>query len=66
MTPHDGLAKQIEIYRTMTGQQRLQIALELHEVACETAREGIRRQFPGASPDEVERELRRRIELSRA
>jgi hypothetical protein len=65
MTPEAALAKQIELYRAMTGQQRLAIALDLHEFACDVARAGIRHQYPDAAPDEVERELRRRIELSR-
>jgi len=29
MTPDAALARQIELYRAMTGQQRLQMALEL-------------------------------------
>ncbi|MBX7071577.1 MAG: hypothetical protein K1X71_00405 [Pirellulales bacterium] len=66
MTPEAALARQIELYRAMTGEQRLRIALDLHEFACNVARAGIRRQFPDADDAEVERELRRRIELSRA
>lgn len=58
--------KQIERYRGMTGEQRLAIALELHELSCEIAREGIRRQHPDADAAEVERLLHRRIELARA
>jgi hypothetical protein len=65
MTPEAALQHQIERYRAMTGEQRLKIALDLHEFACNIAREGIRRQFPGATADEVEQHLRRRIELSR-
>jgi len=49
----------------MTGEQRLTIALELHEMSCEIAREGIRRRHPGASPEEIERLLRQRLELAR-
>jgi hypothetical protein len=63
MTPEDALAKQIEIYRSMTGEQRLKIALDLHTFACEVARAGIRRQYPDATVEEVEQHLRRRIEL---
>jgi hypothetical protein len=48
MTPAAALDKQIEQYRRMTGEQRLRIALELHELSCEVAREGIRRQNPRA------------------
>ena len=65
MSPAEAARRQIERYRAMTGEQRLKIALDLHEFACNVAREGIRRQFPEANPDEVERHLRRRIELSR-
>jgi hypothetical protein len=65
MTPEAALALQIERYRQMTGEQRLDIALRLHELACDVAREGIRHQHPGANEDEVERLLRKRIELTR-
>jgi hypothetical protein len=65
MAPDVALNRQIELYRTMTGEQRLKIALDLHEFACNVARDGIRRQFPKATVDEVERQLRHRIELSR-
>jgi hypothetical protein len=66
MNAATALAKQIERYRSMTGEQRLSIALELHELSCEIAREGIRRQHPEADAAEVERLLRRRLELARA
>jgi hypothetical protein len=66
MTAGAALQKQIEGYRRMTGEQRLAIALGLHELACEIAREGIRRQHPEANADEVERLLRHRLELARA
>jgi hypothetical protein len=58
--------KQIERYRQMTGEQRLAIALELHEMSCNIAREGIRHQNPKADAAEVEFLLRRRLELARA
>jgi hypothetical protein len=66
MTPAAALDEQIKRYRRMTGEQRLTVALELHEMSCEIAREGIRRQNPGADATEVERLLRRRLELARA
>lgn len=59
------LQKQIEMYRQMTGEQRLQIALGLHELSCEVARSGIRSQFPNATDEEVEQKLRERIALAR-
>jgi hypothetical protein len=66
VTATAALDKQIERYRRMTGEQRLAIALDLHEVSCDIAREGIRHDHPEADPAEVERLLRRRLELTRA
>jgi len=66
MTPEEGLKLQIEQYRQMTGEERLGIALRLHQLACDVAREGIRYQCPGADEAEVERLLRKRIELARS
>ena len=60
------LDKQIERYREMTGEQRLAVALELHEMSCDIAREGIRRAHPEADASEVERLLRSRVELARS
>jgi hypothetical protein len=65
MTPEAALQLQIQCYRKMTGQQRLEIALQLHALACDLAREGIRRQFPDATDDEIQRRLRLRLEASR-
>jgi hypothetical protein len=61
MTPQAALQKQIEKYRAMTGEQRLKLAFDLHEFACDVSRAGIRRQHPDASADEVEQLLRARI-----
>ena len=66
MTPHEALARQIERYRQMTGEERLQIALDLHSLACAVAEEGIRSQFPDADEATVRQELLRRIELGRS
>jgi hypothetical protein len=66
MTAAAALDKQIERYRHMTGEQRLAVALELHELSCDIAREGIRRQHPEADAAEIERQLCHRIELARA
>ncbi len=65
MTAATASDKQIERYRQMTGEQRLKIALDLHEMSCNIARAGIRRQHPEADASEVERQLRHRIELER-
>lgn len=65
MNPDDALAAQIARYRALTGEQRLKLALDLHEFACNVTRAGIRAQHPEWEAEAVERELRRRIELSR-
>ena len=64
MDSRTGLDLQIERYRGMTGEQRLAIALRLHELACDLAREGIRAGHPDADAEEIERLLRRRIALA--
>ena len=65
MDPDRALQEQIERYRRMTGEQRLAIALELHELSCNVAREGIRHQNPNADEAEVERLLHQRLQLAR-
>ena len=66
MTAATALDKQIERYRQMTGEQRLAVALELHELSCDIAREGIRRAHPAADATQVEQLLQRRLKLARA
>jgi hypothetical protein len=65
MDPDRALQEQIERYRRMTGEQRLAIALRLHELSCNVAREGIRHQNPDADAEQVERLLRQRLQLAR-
>jgi hypothetical protein len=64
MTPQAALEAQIERYRAMTGEERLKIAFNLHELSCEVARDGIRHQHSNASEAEVEHLLRARIALA--
>lgn len=64
MKPEDALQEQVRRYRRMTGEQRLALALNLHELSCEVAREGIRHQNPIADEAEIERLLRQRLRLS--
>ena len=64
MTAEAATNKQIERYRQMSGEQRLTIALELHEMSCNIARAGIRRQHPEANEAEVENLLRARLKLA--
>jgi len=48
----------------MTKWERVAIALRLHEMACELARLGIRRQHPNATGAQVEALLRERLALA--
>ena len=64
MTPAAALAEQIKRYQRMTGEQPLKIALYLHALSCNVAREGIHHQHPNANEDEVERLLRHRLMLA--
>jgi Rv0078B-related antitoxin len=64
VTPQAALELQLDRYRHMTREQRVSIAFRLHELACEMARLGIRRQHPKATLPEVEELLRRRLELA--
>ena len=65
MKPEDALQEQIRRYQQMTGEQRLALALEMHELSCNVTREGIRQQNPQADEAQVEQELRRRLCLAR-
>ena len=64
MSPQDALELQLSRYRQMSGEQRLALALELHELACDVARAGIRHLHPDADAAEVERLLRHRLQLA--
>jgi len=63
MSPREAADFQIQAYRRMTGEERLAIALRLHDLSCDIAREGIRRQNPGASEAQVDELLRARLQL---
>ena len=66
MTPEAALEAQLTHYPAMTREERVGLALRLHELACEMARLGIRRQNPEATAPQVEALLRRRLELARS
>ena len=66
MTPEAALDAQIQKYAAMTGEQRLELAFEMHELSCDLAREQIRDQFPEAETAEVERRLQQRLKLAYA
>lgn len=64
MKPKPALRRQMEQYRRMTGEDRLALGLDLHELACDMARAGIRTQHPAASDTEVEHLLNRRLQFA--
>jgi len=64
MKPDAALDLQIQRYREMTGEQRMALAFELHELACDVAKAGIKAQHPAADAAEIERLLKRRISLA--
>lgn len=64
MRPNAALDLQIQCYRKMTGEQRMALACELHELACEIARAGIKAQNPKTDAAEVERLLNQRLSLA--
>jgi hypothetical protein len=63
MTPEDGLRMQIEGYRRMTPQERLQISFRLYALTRTLVRQGVKYQHPNWDEGEVEREVRRRFRL---
>src|SRR5262245_57715040 len=64
VSPEAATEMQIECYRQMTCEERIGVALRLHELSCEMARVGIRHQHPGATEEEVNRLLQQRLELA--
>ena len=66
MTPEEAMTQQIERYRAMTGEQRLKIALDMHESECNALRSEIRLRHSDATDEEIEQLLRKRLELERS
>ena len=65
MTSETALDFQISRYRQMTGEQRLTLALELHDLCCEVTKAGIRQQHPKANEAQVDHLLHQRLEAAR-
>lgn len=62
--PDQALSRQMELYREMTGEQRLEgRPRPAHVCLRRRERGGIGRQYSDATDDEVEQHPRRRIEL---
>jgi len=63
MTPQDGVQMQIEAYRRMTPQQRLQIGFRLYELTRTLARQGVKHQHPDWNEQQIAAEVLRRFRL---
>ena len=59
-TTPEARAKQEEILRAMTGEQRMMLAYEMSMFVREIMREGIRRDHPDWTEAQIRRELLRR------
>lgn len=59
-TSPEAQAKQDEIVRAMSGEQRMTLAYEMSMVVRELMKEGIRRDHPDWTEEQVARELLRR------
>jgi hypothetical protein len=64
MTREDGLRMQIEIYRRMTPQQRLQISFDLYDLTRTLVRQGVKHQHPDWTKTQVDQEVLRRFRLA--
>ena len=64
MTPEEGQRQQIECYRRMTPQQRLQVAFDLYELTRTLSAQGLRYQHPDWSEQQVSEEVNRRFRLA--
>jgi hypothetical protein len=62
----DSTREQIERARRMTPDQRFREGLALCDRAFRLMQDGIRHQFPGATPQDVLRILRERLDRIRA
>ena len=58
-TSPDAEQVQLDVFRRMTGEQRLKLALEMSDFARELSLSRIRAEHPGWSDWEVKRELLR-------
>ena len=63
MKPEEGMWKQIEVYRRMTPQQRLQICFQLYQLTRTVVRQGVKHQHPDWDEGQVAQEVLRRFRL---
>ncbi|MEW6666994.1 MAG: hypothetical protein AB1512_17465 [Thermodesulfobacteriota bacterium] len=61
MRPDEGARKQIEVYKRMSGRQRLAIAFEMWETALAMAKASEKTLNPHLSEREIEKRARKRM-----
>jgi ABC-type Na+ transport system ATPase subunit NatA len=61
MNPQEGARKQIEIYKRMTGSERLRIVFEMWEMALAQVMASERSLHPGMSDEEITKRSRKRM-----
>ena len=61
MTPEEGAKKQIEIYKGMSGKERIKIAFEMWEIALTLAKSSEKSLNPELCEREIERRARKRM-----
>ena len=59
-----GVQKQIEIYRGMSGQQRLQVGFDLYELARTLVQSGVHYGHPTWDEKQIQEEVKRRFRLA--
>ncbi|MFH1541713.1 MAG: hypothetical protein ABIE84_01315 [bacterium] len=61
MFPAEAQRKEIEILKTKTGEERLTTAFYLNDLVKRMMQDGIRSQFPNASPEEFKKQIAKRL-----
>lgn len=61
MRPEEGAKKQIEIYRRMSGKERVRIAFEMWEMALAMTKASERAMHPELGTEEIEKRARKRM-----
>lgn len=61
MRPREAEERQLQIYRTMEPERKLQISYELYIFARSVVEASIKEYNPGIAPDELKKQLIRRF-----
>ena len=61
MKPEEGAEKQIELYRRMSGKERIKIAFEMWEAAFSMVKASEKSLNPAISENEIEKRARKRM-----